>query len=65
MAETFKLPAFSYEELLKLFQTYANAKEGVALTLDQVSQVTGLSRTIVSKNNGFMVQIGLKLLVQT
>lgn len=59
MAETFKLPASSYEELLKLFQAYANAKEGVALTLDQVSQATGISRTIVSKNNGFMVQIGL------
>lgn len=59
MAETFKLPASSYEELLKLFQAYANAKEGVALTLDQVCQATGLSRTMVSKNNGFMVQIGL------
>lgn len=59
MAETFKLPVSSYEELLKLFQAYANAKEGVALTLDQVSQTTGISRTIVSKNNGFMVQLGL------
>jgi hypothetical protein len=59
MAETFKLPVSSYEELLKLFQAYANAKEGVALSLDQISQATGVSRTIVSKNNGFMVQIGL------
>ena len=59
MAETFKLPVSSYEELLKLFQAYAHAKEGVALTLDQVSQATGISRTIVSKNNGFMVQVGL------
>lgn len=59
MAETFKLPVSSYEELLKLFQAYANGKEGVALTLDQVSQATGIPRTIVSKNNGFMVQIGL------
>lgn len=59
MAETFKLPVSSYEELLKLFQAYASAKEGVALTLDQISQATGISRTTVSKNNGFMVQVGL------
>lgn len=59
MAETFKLPASSYEELLKLFQAYANTKEGVALSLDQINQLTGISRTTVSKNNGFMVQVGL------
>ena len=27
MAETFKLPSSSYEELIKLFQAYANTKE--------------------------------------
>lgn len=59
MAETFKLPCSSYEELVKLFQAYANAKEGTALSLDEVSQATGIPRTIVSKNNGFMVQVGL------
>jgi hypothetical protein len=41
------LPVSSYEELLKLFQAYANAKEGVALSLDQISQATGISRTIL------------------
>lgn len=59
MAETFKLPCSSYEELIKLFQAYANAKEGTALSLDEVNQATGISRTSVSKNNGFMVQVGL------
>lgn len=59
MADTFKLPTSSYEELIKLFQAYANAKEGTALSLDEISQATGVPRTIVSKNNGFMVQIGL------
>ena len=59
MAETFKLPASSYEEVLKLIQAYASAKEGVALSLDQINQATGVPRTIVSKNNGFLVQIGL------
>ena len=59
MAETFKLPASSYEEILKIIQAYANSKEGEALSLDQISQATGIPRTIVSKNNGFFVQINL------
>ena len=60
MAEIFKLPVSSYDELLKIFQAYASPKkEGVELSLDEISQTTGMSRTIVSKNNGFMVQTGL------
>ena len=59
MAETFKLPCSSYEELIKLVQAYANTKEGTALSLDEITQATGVPRTIVSKNNGFMVQVGL------
>lgn len=59
MADTFKLPCSSYEELVKLFQAYANTKEGNALSLDEITQATGVPRTVVSKNNGFMVQIGL------
>ncbi|MBR4014690.1 MAG: hypothetical protein IKI88_00615 [Anaerotignum sp.] len=59
MAETFKLPASSYEEVLKLIQAYAGVKEGVALSLDQINQSTGVPRTVVSKNNGFLVQVGL------
>lgn len=59
MAETFKLPSSSYEELIKLFQAYANTKEGTALSLDEITQATGVPRTIVSKNNGFLVQVGL------
>lgn len=59
MAETFKLPVSSYEEVLKLIQAYAGVKDGVALSLDQINQATGVPRTIVSKNNGFLVQVGL------
>lgn len=59
MADIFKLPASSYEEILKLIQAYAGAKEGVALSLDQINQATGVPRTVVSKNNGFLVQVGL------
>ena len=44
MAETFKLPCSSYEELIKLFQAYANTKEGTALSLDEITQATVPSR---------------------
>lgn len=59
MAETFKLPASSLEEIIKIIQAYANEKEGILLSLDDITQSTGIPRTVVSGNNGFLVQIGL------
>lgn len=59
MAETFKLPASSLEEIIKIIQAYANEKEGSLLSLDDITQSTGIPRTVVSGNNGFLVQIGL------
>ncbi len=59
MAETFKLPASSLEEIIKIIQAYANEKEGSLLSLDDITQSTGIPRTAVSGNNGFLVQIGL------
>lgn len=59
MAETFKLPVSSYEELIKIIQAYASEKEGTQLSLDAISHSTGMDRTLVSGNNGFLVQIGL------
>lgn len=59
MAETFKLPVSSYEELIKVIQAYSSVKEGTLLSLDDLSQSTGMARTVVSSNNGFLVQIGL------
>lgn len=59
MAETFKLPSSSFEEVIKLIKAYSGEKEGVALSLDDVSQATGTPRTVVSGNNGFLVQIGI------
>ncbi len=59
MAETFKLPASSLEEIVKIIQAYANEKEGQVLALDDITQATGVPRTAVSANNGFLVQIGL------
>jgi hypothetical protein len=59
MAEIFKLPTSSFEEIVKLIKAYSGEKEGVALSLDDVSQATGVPRTVVSGNNGFLVQIGI------
>lgn len=59
MAETFKLPNSSFEEVIKLIKAYSGEKEGVALSLDDVSQATGVPRTVVSGNNGFLVQVGI------
>ncbi len=42
MAESFKLPVVSLEELLKILQAYANEKEGVILSLDDIIQSTGM-----------------------
>lgn len=53
MAETFKLPASSLEEIIKIIQAYANEKEGILLSLDDITQSTGIPRTVVSGNNGF------------
>lgn len=47
MAESFKLPVASLEELLKILQAYANEKEGAILSLDDISQSTGMQRTII------------------
>ena len=59
MSDIFKLPASSYEEIIKVIQAYANEKEGVLLSLDDISSSTGVPRTVVSANNGFLVQIGI------
>lgn len=59
MAELFKLPNSSYDELVKIIKAYGREKEGVLLSLDDVTQTTGVHRTIVSGNNGFLIQVGI------
>lgn len=59
MAELFKLPSSSYDELVKIIKAYSGAKEGTVQTLDDVAQSTKIDRTTVSANNGFLVQIGI------
>jgi hypothetical protein len=59
MADTFKLPGSSYEELTKIIKAYASGKEGQPQTLDAIAQSTGMDRTVVSRNNGFLMQMEL------
>ncbi|PHV69944.1 hypothetical protein CS063_13250 [Sporanaerobium hydrogeniformans] len=59
MADNFKLPGSSYEELIKIIKAYSTGKEGQAQTLDAIAQSTGMDRTVVSRNNGFLVQMEL------
>ena len=59
MSEVFKLPGSSYEELRKIIHAYSKYKVGKPVSLDMLAQSTGLGRTIVSSNNGFLIQVGL------
>jgi len=59
MAELFKLPSSSYEEVVKIIMAYSGTKEGTVQTLDDIAQSTKIDRTIVSANNGFLVQMGI------
>ena len=59
MSDMFKLPASSYDEIVKIIQAYANEKEGTMLSLDDITHSSGVPRTVVSGNNGFLVQVGL------
>ena len=59
MADIYKLPTSSYEELIKIIKAYGCGKVGVAVSLDDLVKSSGMSRTVISKNNGFLVQTGL------
>lgn len=58
MAEDkFKLPQSSYEELAKIIKGYGNLTKPASL--DEVSKLTGLHTTVVSRNAGFLIAIGV------
>ncbi len=59
MADNFKLPGSSYEEIVKIIKAYSVGKEGQPQTLDAIAQTTGMDRTVVSRNNGFLMQMEL------
>jgi len=52
-----KLPRSSYPELCKIIIGYSHCKE--PSTLDELSRLTGIGRTVVSGNNAFLTAVGL------
>lgn len=56
MAEEFKFPGSSYEELVKIIKAYSISKTA---KLDEVAQSTGMDKTIISRNGAFLANIGL------
>ena len=56
MSEVFKLPGSSYEEITKIIRAYSNVKSGQALSLADLAQMSGMDKTIISRNNGFLLQ---------
>lgn len=58
MADQFKLPGSSYEEVVKIIRAYSAGK-GQAMSLDTVAQAASMDKTIISRNNGFLIQCGL------
>lgn len=59
MAENFKLPISSYDELIKIIQAYSSGKEGQPLPLVKLSQLTRIDKSTISGNNGFLTQLEL------
>lgn len=60
MSEVFKLPGSSYEELIKIIRAYSAAsKNGSPVSLAELAQSTGMDKTIISRNNAFLMQIKL------
>lgn len=59
MSDVYKLPVSSYDELIKTIKVYGSGKVGIPMSLDDLVKSSGMSKTIISKNNGFLVQLGL------
>jgi hypothetical protein len=55
--EKFRLPRSSYEQLVRIIQAYGQFN--AEATLDEVANIAGTQRTVVSANNGFLADTGL------
>ena len=55
--ETFRLPKSSYDELVKIIQAYGST--GQAANLDEVSHTAAMDTTIISRNNAFLISVGI------
>ncbi len=55
--ERFRLPGSSYGELVKVIRAYGTLSG--AASLDEVSKLAAMHPTQISRNNGFLVAIGI------
>lgn len=55
--ETFRLPNSSYEELVKIIRAYGSA--GAEASLDEVATRAAMNKTIISRNNAFLMSVGI------
>jgi hypothetical protein len=55
--EKFKLPQSSYEELAKVIKAYGHFTEPISL--DEVSKFIGLNVSVISRNAGFLLAVGI------
>lgn len=57
MATEFNLPGSSFEEVQKILKGYSSSPDQTSL--DSLAKLVGLHRTIISRNNKFLTDIGL------
>jgi hypothetical protein len=55
--ETFRLPKSSYDELVKIVRAYGSSSD--AANLDEVAQTAAMDKTIISRNNAFLISVGV------
>lgn len=55
--DKFKLPGSSYEELTKIVKSYGQFS--VPAGLDEVSKLTGMDKTVISRNAGFLIEMNI------
>jgi hypothetical protein len=55
--EVFKLPGSSYAEIAKIIRAYGHAHDEA--TLDDVASRAAVDKTFVSRNNGFLISLGI------
>lgn len=53
MSEDFKLPASSYEEIIKIINAYGLADKQVSIS--ELNQICGIATTTISRNSGFLL----------
>ena len=58
MGEEFKLPASSYEELIKIIKAYGQAKENHT-SLGELQKLCGVPSTQISRNSGFLLAVNI------